>query len=111
MKSINRFAIVVRPKEPYLDWARSIDGGARLVRSADQFCSVYLAEADENEPPKNVVWRHFAAIFEEQLASWYLDTDTWPARRTRALFDQWFDVRVVDLVFDLADIPLEHDDF
>ncbi|MEQ8789532.1 MAG: hypothetical protein RIC55_24775 [Pirellulaceae bacterium] len=107
MKSINRFAIVVRLKEPYLVWARSIDDGD----PDPETCSVYLADADENEPPEDVLRRHFAEIFEEQLESWHLDTDRWPKVRTPAVFEQWFDARVVDLVFDLADEPIEHDEY
>ncbi len=108
MYSINRAAIVLRPKKPFFDWARSLEGG--LPESTEAWCSVYLAEAAENDEPDEILRRHFAPIFEEQLASWHRVVDDWPAPRTFALFQQWFDAEVVDLVFDLSEEPPKHDE-
>ena len=36
--------------------------------------------------------------------------ETWPRKRTYAMFLAWFDVRIVDLVFDLADAPLSQEE-
>jgi hypothetical protein len=108
MRSINRAAIVVRPLTPWLDWAASLDDGP--LANSDDLCSVYLVDADENESPDQILRRNFVLIFEEQLASWHLNEDDWPARRTFALFQQWFTAEVVDLVIDLEQGPIEHDD-
>jgi len=108
MYSINRAAIVVRPKKPFFDWARSLEGG--LPENTEAWCSVYLGEAAENDEPVEVLRRHFAAIFDEQLASWYRVVDDWPAPRPFALFEQWFDAEVIDLVFDLSEESPKHDE-
>jgi hypothetical protein len=108
MNSINRAAIVVRPKTPFFDWARALEGG--LPENTQTWTSVYLVPADENDQPDKIVRRCFGQIFEEQLEAWHRVEDDWPTPRTFSLFQQWFDADVVDLVFDLSDEPIEHDD-
>ena len=108
MHSINRAAIVIRPKAPFFDWARSLEGG--LPESAEAWTSVYLVPADESDQPDKIVRRCFGQIFEEQLETWHRIEDDWPTPRTFSLFQQWFDADVVDLVFDLSEEPIEHDD-
>ena len=108
MNSINRAAIVVRPKTPFFNWARSLEGG--LPESTEAWESVYLVEAAENEEATCILRRCFASIFEEQLEGWHRDPDDWPKQRNIALFQDWFDADVVDLVFDLSEGPIEHDD-
>jgi len=104
MKTINRVAMIVRPKEPFLAWARSLDADApAAVAAAGDPCSVYLADAAEDETPEVVVARHYRAIFDEELTSWHTRTNDWPSSRTLARFHEWFDVCVVDVVLDLAE--------
>ena len=108
MNSINRAAVVVRPKAPFVEWARSLDGG--LPETTEPWTSVYLVDAGENEEPSCVLRQSFALIFEEQLEAWHLDVDEWPTPRTLTMFCDWFDADVVDVVFDISEGPIEHDD-
>lgn len=108
MNSINRAAVVVRPKAPFFEWARSLEGG--LPEATEPWSSVYLVDAGENEDPSRVLRRCFALIFEEQLEAWHRHIDDWPKPRTMVFFRDWFEAEVVDLVFDLSEGPIEHDD-
>ncbi len=108
MNSINRAAVVVRPKAPFFEWARSLEGG--LPETTEPWTSVYLVDARENEEPSHILRRSFASIFEEQLEAWHQDIDDWPHRRTMATFGEWFEAEIVDLVFDLKDGPIEHEE-
>ena len=38
------------------------------------------------------------------LGSWMLDEAVWPAKRTRAMFEKWFDVSIHSMVFDFAGV-------
>lgn len=107
---INRVAVVVEPKEPYLAWARALGGDDPTIdgMSRDQLTSVYLME--EHADPKRPLRRHWDWIFAESLNSWCRDPITWPQDRTYGMFREWLDVRVVDMVFDLADGPVTHDE-
>lgn len=108
MHTINRAAIVVRPKSPFFAWAQALKGG--LPESIDAWASVYLVAVNEDDQLDKIVRRCFGQIFEEQLEAWHRVEDDWPMPRTFSLFQQWFDADVVDLVFDLSDQPIEHDD-
>lgn len=108
MYSVNRAAIVVRPKSPFFDWARSLAGG--LPKSTQAWTSVYLVPADEIDQPEMHVRQCFGQIFEEQLEAWHRLQSAWPTPRTFSLFQQWFEAEMVDLVFDLSDEPIDHDD-
>ena len=108
---INRSATIVEPKEPYLAWARGLDDDDPGIdaMSREKLTSVYLIE--ETMDAERVLRRHWDWIFEEKLFSWHRDRQAWPPKRTYKVFRDWFDVRLVDLVFDLADAPIVHEDF
>ena len=108
---INRIAAIVEPKEPYLAWARALDGDDPSIDSlsAEDLTSVYLIDEDENA--ERSLQRNWAWIFEEKLYSWHRERKAWPPKRTYKVFREWFDVRLVDLVFDLSDESLVHEEF
>jgi hypothetical protein len=108
VNSINRAAIVVRPKTPFFDWTRSLEGGS--PKTTETWTSIYLVDAGEDEKPTRILRRCCASIFEEQLEGWHRDMGDWPKQRTIAMFQQWFDAEVVALVFDLSAGTIEHDD-
>jgi hypothetical protein len=109
MRSINRVAIVVRPKPAFFEWAGSLQG--ERVENPEIWCSVYLVEASEVDEPQETLLRHFQRVFEEQLESWHTREADWPSPRTFSLFREWFDAEVGDLIFNLSDDePLEFDD-
>ena len=108
---INRIAAVVTPREPYLAWARRLDdddGPSIDEVPSEELTSVYLIE--EAEDAEHSLRRHWESIFDEILASWCADEKLWPSKRTFTMFRGWFDTRLIDLVFDLADEPLIHED-
>jgi hypothetical protein len=94
MKMINRAVLVVRPREPYLDWAASLDDDAPTAVESLQDCvSVYLVPEDptgrEETPPLE---DFFTEIFERELEEWCTDESAWPERRDLETFELWFDV-------------------
>jgi hypothetical protein len=101
-----RTAVVLKRKQPYLDWANGLgDDGPELDPELAEARMIYLAPESEDETASNVAtileefWRQ---IFEEELASWMIDDATWPTPLTRELFDAWFDIEVIDSVCDLT---------
>jgi hypothetical protein len=110
MKIVNRIAISVTPREPYMAWARAIAGGsAGAAASAEAFTSVYLVEAPDRFDPQQLIRKHHALIFEEQLSSWHRDESVWPSRRTFVMFSEWFEAKITEMVWDLGKQPLEAD--
>ena len=110
---INRTATIIEPKEAYLEWARKLDDDEPIIdtMSRQQLTSVYLVE--ETMDPTDIkrsLRRHWDWIFEEKLHAWHRDPRAWPQRRTFKLFQKWFDIRLIDLVYDMADGPLSQEE-
>ncbi len=109
MELLNRIAIVVQPKEPYLAWARSLEKDSPIDSvTPGELSSLYLAEEPENDDEfDSIIEKHSKKIFAEKLEMWWRNKKVWPKKRTYAMFLQWFNVRVVDAVYDLKQSLVE----
>ena len=109
MRTINRAVLVVRPREPFIRWAASLDANApEHATDLQSSVSVYLVPEDpdgEFETPR--LAEYFAEIFERELEAWWTDPDQWPRRRDFATFQEWFEVIGDSLVTDLGVGPVE----
>jgi hypothetical protein len=114
MSFLYRSAVAVTRKQPYLDWANSLDDGgpALTAELSRDRRTIYLVH--ELDAPANVdelIDEYWEEIFEQELAAWVTSDDQWPAARTRDMFIAWFDVEVTDAVYDLlSDEPLTQSD-
>ena len=111
--SLNRSAIIVIPKQPYADWANSLDddGPRFAISEASDELTVFLGpDLDTVEEIEGFVTKHFAYFVDHWLFGWSTDEAQWPQRRTRRMFREWFDVRVHTMVEDVVDAPYELED-
>lgn len=107
MQTINRSALLVRPKEPYLTWAANVDDGAEDVDVLSGKTSVYLVAQDPDEREESAPIEDYSGmIFEAELEAWYTDENRWPKVRNHATFLEWFDVEAKSLVWDLERSPI-----
>ena len=105
-ESIDRNAILVRPKQPWFDWAKSISGDDLAMNSRDE-CNIYLIrEMDNNEAVERWVKKHFDELFVNELNDWCTDEARWPADRNYKMFAAWFVVEVHSVVLDLEEGPV-----
>ena len=107
---LNRGAVIVRPKEPFIEWARGLDDSG-IVPDPTSERTIYLVPeyGDDNEAVE-VLRLCFEAIFEDELYGWHLDERAWPENRTYDMFRDWFDVEFHSCVTDLCGDPLEDDE-
>lgn len=111
IKTINRSAFIIRPKEPYLRWAAGVDGAAaadtHVLRGRT---SVYLVPEDpdgaEETPP---LADYFEDIFTSELLAWCRDSTAWPRERNLEMFRDWFEVSGQSVVVDLRGGRLKHE--
>jgi hypothetical protein len=106
---LNRSAIILEPKQPYVDWANSLEG-PRYEHAIDdsEAIPVFLGpNVDELEQVTTCVNKNYDLFFEEWLEYWCTDPALWPQKRTRKMFREWFTVRIHTMVFDTVELPFE----
>jgi hypothetical protein len=105
MSFLYRHGLLISRKQPYIDWANSLEeGGAVLSYDVSRaHRSLYLVPEADGEPDLNsFIGEFWEDIFENELGAWMIAAETWPQPRTREMFDAWFDVELNDSVFDLT---------
>src|SRR5258705_4896465 len=114
MSKINRSLVVVKPKQPFLDWARAfdLDEGLQLDQFRDESSAYLTPEFEFQEHRMEVIAWCLDCVFEEELSAGSTDETIWPKRRDLTTFLEWFDVEFHGIVFDLTpQLPLEHIDY
>jgi hypothetical protein len=104
-RQVKRTAIIVKPKQPYIQWANSLDDdGVKRGEGFEPEHTVYLIEdiGDYEGDMEAMVAPYFEFIFEEELNEWHRLESDWPARRDLAAFLQWFEVEYHSMVLDLG---------
>lgn len=107
---LNRSSVIVRPKQPFLDWATTYDGSGITSQDVGHEQTVYLIPEYLNDlDAHQVLKRVYATIFEMELEGWCLDDEKWPSIRTLGVFLEWFTVEFHSMVIDLSGDPLVDD--
>lgn len=100
---LNRAALIVRPKQPFLDWAASLDNSGLVPDVAGEH-TVYLVPEFESEEEGQQVLRHvYVEIFERELDDWHTDESAWPEKRDFKTFQEWFSIELHSVVEDVVD--------
>ena len=110
---VNRAVIVVKPKQPYVDWANSCDDDdvKTSLDSLRRDSNVYLVPPyDMDDEREDILKVCFAVIFENELEGWVIDEAMWPKNRDYKTFMRWFEIEFHSVIVDLWDQPLEHED-
>lgn len=112
---LNRSALIVRAKQPFLDWIKSLPGESEndltLGRLNAEPQVYLLADLGELEDQAEPLIRSFSSIvFELELDGWWTEESDWPQDRSYEVFCQWFDASLHSMVHDLVDEPLIDDE-
>lgn len=102
MDHVNRMAVVVFFREPFVDWLNSIDPDKPVwMGSLAERGNVYLIpEFESIDEAEDHVEEIFDEIFANELSEWHTDQSLWPVERTYDMFLEWFDVLFDVAVFD-----------
>jgi len=106
---INRSVVILRPRQPYLDWAEGLnDGGSPPTVDGEQ--TAYLLPLNElDHDGSQTIEQCYEGLFESELLGWHQIEEDWPVDRTYAMFQQWFSVEWHSVVEDLCADPIRDD--
>jgi hypothetical protein len=110
---IKRSVVIIREKEPFLQWLKSLPDPANASKEIiNQDIIAYLLPElsygfEEEELPN----QFHNMIFEEQLNGWWTGKNDRPKKRNVEIWKKWFDVELnfYSIVLDLVDTPLQDD--
>jgi hypothetical protein len=106
--------MIVRARQPYVDWAHSIDEAGDVFLSLEEHredATAYLIpEVEDVEQAEEILAACWPLLFENELEAWCTDEEAWPADRTFEMFLEWFDVELHSTVVDVSAEPLEGED-
>lgn len=107
MKMLNRSAISVRLRQPFVDWINSLEDSAGeqvSLEEVNQEATTYLIpELEDEEALDDLIEERYLDLLENELFSWEEDESLWPGDIDRALFDEFVEVELSFMVFDLDD--------
>jgi hypothetical protein len=108
LPTVNRSAVIVIPKQPFLDWLHGGDPTSVTITLEDvSQPTIYLVPDCEEEQKLITHLRSYSTkIFEAELEAWDREQSRWPVDRSFKAFCQWFEYRTHTLVFDLCDTGL-----
>jgi len=108
---INRGSIIVRPKQPYMDWAAQLDDSEILPDIEGEQTIYLIPDFDDDIEATEILAKCFDIIFEAELNGWHTDESAWPKNRTFAMFREWFDFKFHSVVEDLCDYDITDDEY
>jgi hypothetical protein len=107
---INRGVLIVRPKQPFLDWAAGLDDSG-VLPDVDGEQTVYLIpEFDSDDDAQVIIEKVYPEVFENELWGWHTDESAWPTNRDLKTFREWFAIEVHSVVEDLCDDEIIDED-
>jgi hypothetical protein len=100
MQIINRSAITVTYKKPFIDWHNNLTPDTPYNEKMIGESSTYLIpELSDNA--YDVIKKCYREIFETELFQIWTDENDWPPRISLKLFHEWFSVEISGWVYDL----------
>ena len=105
MKTLNRFALIVRPASPFIEWAAQASGEPETkIRKelAEMEPTIYLLPESKaaNALDPAVLRAHWRAIFKQELEDWCTDESAWPQNLSEAMFRVLFQLELVAAIHD-----------
>jgi len=109
---INRNALLIHARQPYLDWINaSAADQPPIVDLKEVSPTLYLVPAfDDADEEARVLKQVYRDIFCRELEGWCRNVTRWPPKLTLPLFREWFEIQSIDLVEDVGHGPIENDE-
>lgn len=105
---INRSAVILKPKQPFIDWyiALNPDEDEELFRKEMNEPSIYLVKEYDDDLEK-LLKKKFDKFFTMELGDWHTNKKEWPQKRNYKMFKLWFQVETSMFIYDLEKTPVQ----
>jgi len=107
MQSVNRTAVIIKPKQPFVDWLNSIPGESSdntLESVSSENLTFLIPQFFGPVESLDYIKDYYGQIFEYELFGWYTAEELWPKeKRNWKMFQEWFDIEINSEVIDLVD--------
>ncbi len=87
LKILNRCAVSVEPRQPFIDWAKQVEPDQALPPGAFEPGLYLLPEYETREEAIGLLEQGYEEIFCAELEAWSTDPATWPCSRSGSPFD------------------------
>jgi hypothetical protein len=102
-ENINRSALVLKPKKPFIDWIKNLDDQFEINEIIEDPDIYLLPDFEEVQQMVNWLKKNYDMIFIDQMNNWYTDETLWVTNRTFKLFKEWFDFSLHTMILDTAE--------
>ena len=103
---VNRGAVIVKYKEPFIQWINESDPSAEkpivTIQNANKERTVYLISDEDVENIEEWIRANYNTLFENELGGWYTDETLWPNKRDFQTFQNWCEIECHSLIFDMV---------
>ncbi len=106
MKIVNRCAVTIAPRQPFIEWAQRQQPDQPMPLGGFEPGLYLLPAYDSRDEAIELLAQGYEEIFCAELESWSTDPATWPSTRSLALFQEWFAFQFFDLVGGQGQEPL-----
>lgn len=103
MTILNRAVAVIKPKQPFVDWANGLPDAEFKVTLEDfraDCLTILIPLYNAEKDGKALVEAAFAEIFEQALFDWDENQECWPETRDLKKFRRWFDIELHSTIMD-----------
>lgn len=94
--------MIVRPNQPYLEWAKALDDSGVVPDPAGEQTVYLIPSYEDDDEAERLLRRICGEIFERELYAWHTDQNAWPQNRTLAMFRSWFQIELHSVVEDIV---------
>ena len=101
---INRSAITIKPKQPFLDWYANLYPDDDFEDEIKE-TNIYLID-DTIDDVEKWLKKKFDKFFMMELDVWCTNKKEWPQKRNYKMFNLWFRVEISSMIYDLEKKPV-----
>jgi hypothetical protein len=107
--TLNRLAIIIRAKQPFLNWLNIVQSEDPLELKNVNEPNIYLIDPKDDYKDASNRWlkRNYKKIFYSKLFDWHTEPADYPQNLDFKMFKEWFDYEFSDCVVELGKSDFE----